>query len=317
MPVKRQYEHPVGAALAPHSRTLCAVIDQLIRGHEDVQTPIDNLALFRRESVTEPCDCVVEPSVVLVVQGVKQLLIGDKAYEYDPDHFLLNSLDLPAKSGVLDASPDKPALGLVFKLELNIMAELIAQYRLSPPRERTREDCAYIGQLTPELLEPFARLLNLVGKPDDIAVLEPLIKREIHYRLLKSDLAASLWKVVAVGSQSQKVARAIDWIKANYNKPLKVDQLAAHVQMSSSSLHHYFRQLTAKSPLQYQKWLRLSEARRLMLSDGLDAARASFIVGYESPSQFSREYSRFYGTPPKRDIENLRQKSSGIHQASA
>lgn len=291
---------------------LCNVIDHLTLGQEDVQTSIANLALFRRETITEPCDCVVEPSIVLVVQGVKQLLIGDNVYQYDPGHFLLNSLDLPAKSQVLEASAEAPSLGLVFKLELNIIAELIAQHRLSPPRERSSEECAYISRLTPDLLEAFGRLLKLLNTPEDIAVLEPLIKREIHYRLLKSDLAAGLWKIVSAGSQSQRVARAIDWIKANYNRPLKVEDLAAHVQMSPSSLHHYFRQLTAKSPLQYQKWLRLSEARRLMFSEGLDAARAGFVVGYESPSQFSREYSRFYGTPPKRDIESLRHRSSEV-----
>lgn len=309
MPLQSQDIDQTRQTLQAACQPLCNVIDHLTLGQEDVQTSIANLALFRRETITEPCDCVVEPSIVLVVQGVKQLLIGDNVYQYDPGHFLLNSLDLPAKSQVLEASAEAPSLGLVFKLELNIIAELIAQHRLSPPRERSSEECAYISRLTPDLLEAFGRLLKLLNTPEDIAVLEPLIKREIHYRLLKSDLAAGLWKIVSAGSQSQRVARAIDWIKANYNRPLKVEDLAAHVQMSPSSLHHYFRQLTAKSPLQYQKWLRLSEARRLMFSEGLDAARAGFVVGYESPSQFSREYSRFYGTPPKRDIESLRQKS--------
>lgn len=143
----------------------------------------------------------------------------------------------------------------------------------------------------------------------DIAVLAPLIEREIHYRLLKSDLAMRLLQIASVGSQSQRIARAIDWLKTYYAQPLRVDELAAHAQMSTSSLHHHFRQLTAMSPLQYQKWLRLSEAKRLMLNENLDAARAAFHVGYESPSQFSREYSRFFGAPPKRDIEGLRRRT--------
>ncbi|WP_432698047.1 AraC family transcriptional regulator N-terminal domain-containing protein [Marinobacterium sp. YM272] len=310
MPISNQAGQQADPLMDEAHRQLAEVIDQWTVGVEDLQTSISSLSLFRRETVTEPCDCVVEPSIVLVAQGVKQLLIGDNAYRYDPGRFLITSLDLPASSQVLEASQEKPSLGLVFNLDLNIIAELISQHRLQPPRERTSEEGAYIGRLSPELLETFSRLLKLLNTPEDIAVLEPLIRREIHYRLLKSDLAAGLWRVVSAGSQSQRIARAIDWLKVNYNQPLRIDELASHVQMSTSSLHHYFRQLTAKSPLQYQKWLRLSEARRLMLSDGLDAARAGFTVGYESPSQFSREYSRLYGTPPKRDIEGLRRLSS-------
>ncbi|WP_414707085.1 AraC family transcriptional regulator [Salinisphaera sp.] len=275
-------------------------------GQEDCSTAIANLAFFRREALTEPCACLVEPSVVLVVQGAKQMLVGNQAYAYDTERFLLNSLDLPARSQVLDASPDKPCLGLVFKLDLRVMAELISQTTLLPPGDRATEASAAIGTMTPALLEPFSRLLALLDEPADIAALAPLIEREIHYRLLKSDLAARLWQIASVGSQSRRIARAIDWLKTNYTQPLRTADLAAHVQMSTSSLHHYFRQLTAMSPLQYQKWLRLGEARRLMLNEGLDAAGAAFEVGYESPSQFSREYSRLFGAPPKRDIQCLR-----------
>lgn len=288
---------------------LAAMIEHWTAEQEDVETSISSLFLFRRETMTEPCECVVEPSIVLVASGVKQLIIGDHAYRYDPSHFLLTSLDLPARSQVLEASPEQPSMGLVFNLDLNIIAELISHHRLSPPQEKLSEEGAYIGQLTPDLLEPFNRLLALMNRPEDIPVIAPLIKREIHYRLLKSDLAARLWKIVSAGSQSQRISRAIDWLKNHYNQPLRIDELAAHVQMSSSSLHHNFRQLTAKSPLQYQKWLRLTEARRLMVNDGLDAAKAAFQVGYESPSQFSREYSRAFGAPPKRDVEALRKRT--------
>lgn len=296
-------------ALVSIQRASAAVIEQWTQGQEDVQTPIENLALFRREGLTEPCECVVEPSIVLVMSGVKQLIIGDNAYRYDPSRFLITSLDLPARSQVLEASVAAPSVGLVMNLDLNIIAELISQHRLIPPPEKSHEAGAYIGQLTPELLEPFYRLLTLMGSPEDVPVIAPLIEREIHYRLLKSDLAASLWKIVSAGNQSQRVGRAIDWLKQHYSEPLRIDDLAAHVQMSASSLHQNFRQLTAKSPLQYQKWLRLTEARRLMVNDGLDAARAAFQVGYESPSQFSREYSRAFGAPPKRDVEALRKRA--------
>lgn len=168
-----------------------------------------------------------------------------------------------------------------------------------------------LGAVTPALLEPFKRLIDLLDDPDSIPVLAPLIVREIHYRLLRSDQGARLWQIACIGSQGHRVARAIDWLKLNYSKTLRIEELAAHLQMSTSSLYQHFRQLTAMSPLQYQKWLRLSEARRLMFSEGMNAASAAFQVGYESPSQFSREYTALFGTPPKRDIEGLRRQFSG------
>lgn len=318
MPTQSQIErHPSSTLEAIHA-DLADVIGPRTVGQEDCPTAIANLAFFRREALTEPCVCLVEPSVVLVVRGAKQMLIGDAAYAYDTERFLINSLDLPARSQVLDASPDEPCLGLVFKLNLRVMAELISQTRLAPPRDRAAETSAAIGTLTPALLEPFSRLLALLDEPTDMAVLAPLIEREIHYRLLSSDVAARLWQIASVGSQSQRIAQAIDWLKTNYAQPLRTAELAAYVQMSPSSLHHYFRQLTAMSPLQYQKWLRLGEARRLMLNENLDAASAAFHVGYESPSQFSREYSRLFGAPPKRDIQGLRQAGEiGAHPRAA
>ncbi|MFV0662799.1 AraC family transcriptional regulator [Denitromonas sp.] len=290
------------AALAP-------TIDRWTVGVEDRATPIPGLAFFRREVPTEACICLIEPSVVLVVQGAKQMWMGGVAYAYDKARFLITSLDLPASSQVLEASTDAPCLGLVLKLDLRMMAELIAHGGLPPPRERSDDKGMGIGTITPPLLEPFTRLLNLLDEPDAIATLAPLIQREIHYRLLMSDQAPRLWQIASAGSQSHRVARAIDWLKLNYAAPLRIDELAGRVQMSSSSLHHYFRQLTAMSPLQYQKWLRLNEAKRLMLNEDLDAASAAFQVGYESPSQFSREYSRLFGAPPKRDIAQLRREA--------
>lgn len=240
------------------------------------------------------------------------MLIGERAYAYDPERFLITSLDLPASSQILEASRDEPCLGLVLKLDLRVTAELIAASGLLPPRERTTGGSAALGTVTPALLEPFVRLLGLLDEPGTIPVLAPLIEREIHYRLLTSDLAARLRQIASVGSQSQRVAKAIDWLKRNYRQPLRIDELAAHVQMSASSLHHHFSELTAMSPLQYQKWLRLSEARRLMLNERHEAASAAFEVGYESPSQFSREYARLFGAPPKRDVAELRQRANHL-----
>jgi AraC-like DNA-binding protein len=176
-----------------------------------------------------------------------------------------------------------------------------------------------VGAVTRTLLEALKRLTDLLNEPDAIEVLAPMVRREIHYRLLTSQQSGRLRQIASVGSQSHVVARAIDWLKANYASPLRIEELARRVHMSPSSLHHHFRQLTAMSPLQYQKWLRLDEARRLMLNEGFDAARAAFEVGYESPSQFSREYSRQFGSPPRRDVVSLRSRASpdqhAIHEA--
>ena len=280
-------------------------------GQFDWQTPISGLTFFRREAPMPPTICLVEASIVLVVQGEKQMLAGGEAYPYNIHRFLITSLDIPANSQVVTASPDNPCLGLALKLDLRTMAELIAQGGLPLPEDRSSDRGAVIGlgTVTPMLLEPFKRMLDLLDEPSAIPILAPLIEREIHYRLLMSDQAARLQQIASVGSQGHRVAKAIDWLKVNYTETLRIDDLAAQVKMSPSSLHHHFRQLTAMSPLQYQKWLRLNEARRLMLNKDSDAASAAFEVGYESPSQFSREYTRLFGAPPKRDIEGLRRKA--------
>ena len=323
MPNQEQAKHQEAGTLDALREAMVDCIGRRTAGNADSPTPSPNLSFFRREMPMPPTICLVAAGVVLVVQGEKQMLVGGEAYPYDVNRFLITSLDLPANSQVITASQEKPCLGLVLKLDRRIMAELIAQGGLPFPAERSTDKGVGIGlgAVTPVLLEPFKRLLNLLDEPETIPVLAPLIEREIHYRLLKSDQAALLWQIASVGSQGHRVAKAIDWLKMNYTETLRIDDLAAHVQMSPSSLHQHFRQLTAMSPLQYQKWLRLNEARRLMLNEDLDAASAAFEVGYESPSQFSREYTRLFGAPPKRDIEGLRRRAEGVayfqDQASA
>jgi AraC-like DNA-binding protein len=285
---------------------MARIIGARTAGSGDFETPIAGLAFFRRDAPAPPVVCMVEPSIVLVAQGAKQLWVGGDAYAYDASRFLVTSLDVPANSEVRMASPGQPCLGLVLKLDVRILAELVAQGGLPPHRDRSPGVGVGIGAATPALLAPFGRLLELLDEPAAIPVLAPLIHREIHYRLLMSDQAAKLRQIASVDGQGYRIARAIDWLKLNYASPLRVDELAGRVQMSTPTFHHHFRQLTAMSPLQYQKWLRLNEAKRLMLSEHADAASAAFKVGYESPSQFSREYSRLFGAPPKRDIEVLR-----------
>ncbi|MGR3885718.1 AraC family transcriptional regulator N-terminal domain-containing protein [Pseudomonas sp. 1152_12] len=272
----------------------------------DYPMPIPGLGFYRREQPAAPVVCMVEPSIVLVAQGEKQLWVGGEGYSYDTSRFLVTSLDIPANSQVVAASPLTPCLGLTFKLDLRILAELIAQSDTPPTRERAVLKGVGIGTVTEGILVSFARLVALLDEPEAIPVLAPLIQREIHYRLLKSDQSNRLRQICSVDGPGYRIAKAIDWLKLNYGEPLRVDELAARVQMSAATFHHHFRQLTAMSPLQYQKWLRLNEARRLMLNEHQDVSSAAFQVGYESPSQFSREYSRLFGVPPKRDIAALR-----------
>ena len=276
----------------------------------DYPTAIAGLGFFRREQPSPPVVCMVEPCIVLVARGEKRMWIGGEGYPYDASRFLITSLDLPANSEVLVASPEQPCLGLTLKLDLRMLAELIAQGGLPPRRDRAVGTSVGISAATPALLASFGRLLALLDEPEAIPVLAPLIQREIHYRLLMSDQAARLRQITSVDGQGYRIAKAIDWLKLNYALPLRVEELAARVQMSPPTFHHHFRQLTAMSPLQYQKWLRLNEARRLMLNEHLDVSSAAFKVGYESPSQFSREYSRLFGVPPKRDMTVLRGRSN-------
>jgi len=295
--------------MTTHQTSLNALIQAIgsrVHAPGDYPMPIPGLGFYHRDQPATPVVCMVEPCIVLVAQGEKQLWVGGEGYPYDTSRFLVTSLDIPANSEVLAASPEQPCLGLTFKLDLRILAELIAQSELPPTRERAVLKGVGIGTVTEGMLASFARLVALLDEPEAISVLAPLIQREIHYRLLKSDQANRLRQICSVDGQGYRIAKAIDWLKLNYTTALRVEELAARVQMSAATFHHHFRQLTAMSPLQYQKWLRLNEARRLMLNEHQDVSSAAFKVGYESPSQFSREYGRLFGVPPKRDITALR-----------
>ncbi|MFB3301946.1 AraC family transcriptional regulator N-terminal domain-containing protein [Pseudomonas sp. AMR01] len=275
----------------------------------DYPMPIPGLGFYRRDKPATPVVCMVEPCIVLVAQGEKRMWVGGEGYPYDASRFLVTSLDIPANSEVLLASAQQPCLGLTFKLDLRILAELIAQSEMPPKRERELLKGVGIGTVTEGMLASFARLVALLDEPEAIPILAPLIQREIHYRLLQSDQSGRLRQICSIDGHGYRIAKAIDWLKLNYATALRVDELAARVQMSAATFHHHFRQLTAMSPLQYQKWLRLNEARRLMLNEHQDVSGAAYTVGYESPSQFSREYSRLFGDSPKRDIAALRGKA--------
>ncbi len=295
----------VGNYLDGASVMLAERIARWTAGGQSVTT-IPSLALRRGEAPTSPASTTMAPSLCVIAQGVKRVVLGEEVYVYDAHHFLLTSVDLPVVAHVLEASPDKPYLGLILKLDLRAVAQLMVDSHLPQPRVQPASRGIAVSDVSLPLLNAFQRLLDLLDAPEDIPILAPLIQREILYRLLVGEQGPRLRHMATVGSQSHQIACAINWLKANYRQPLRVDDLAEFAQMSTSAFHHHFRTLTSMSPLQFQKWLRLHEARQLMLTERLDAASAAFQVGYESPSQFSREYSRLFGAPPLRDITSLR-----------
>jgi len=273
-------------------------------------TAIPGLSLYQRDEPTQPTIIMYEPRICVIAQGAKRVLLGDDTYEYDAHHFLMTSVDLPTVVQVIKASREKPYLGLILRLDQREISQLMVDSNLPLPRAQQSSRGMATGEVTLPLLTAFQRLIDLLDEQKDIPILAPIIKREIFYRLLVGDQGVRLRQMASAGSQSRQIARAIDWLKDNFTQPLRIDDLATQVNMSASTFHHHFRSLTAMSPLQYQKWLRLNEARRLMLADRLDATTAAFQVGYESPSQFSREYNRLFGDSPLRDVTNLRQMAA-------
>jgi AraC-like DNA-binding protein len=269
----------------------------------DLLTEIPGLRLYRRSTTTACTSAAYEPSLVVFVQGRKRINVGKTIYLCDGSNFLLTSVDLPVVSQVIAATEKVPILGLALKLEMAAVREILSQQEFHLREESADARGMAVGVTSVELLDACSRLVDLLDAPQDIPFLSSLIQREVIYRLLRSPQGKHLRAIATLGEQSHRTAKAVEWVRANYAKPLRVEELASMARMGVSTLHHQFRSLTAMSPLQYQKQLRLHVARERMLNDGLDAASAGFEVGYESASQFNREYRRFFGQPPMRDIK--------------
>jgi AraC-like DNA-binding protein len=270
-------------------------------------TGIPGLRLSRWEAPTPPTSYTHNASICLIAQGKKQVLLGGDSFIYDANHFLISSVNLPITANIMEASKEKPYLGLILELNLQEISQLIVDSDYSGTQNKEAQKGIAVGTLSQPLLDAFVRLLSLMDEPESIKVLAPVIKREIFYRLLMSEQGSRLNQIVTDGSHSHQISKAIEWLKNNFVKPLSVGELAAYSGMSKSAFYTHFRSMTSMTPLQFQKKLRLSEARRLMLTENLDAMATTFKVGYESPSQFSREYSRLFGSPPSKDIKALRE----------
>lgn len=283
---------------------------ELIRRHAPcdmgVQTSIEGLYLARHEKSVQSMPALAQPALCILAQGSKEVSLGDERYVYDPLHYMVVSVALPISGVVLEASPENPSLAMRLDIDPAQLNHLIADAGPMGVPALPSGRGLYVERTDPLLLDALLRLIRLLDSPKDIAVLAPLVRREILYRLLRGPQGYRLHEIALSNSQTHRVCKAIEWLNQHFHRPLRIDELAREVNLSSSTLHHRFKAVTSMSPLQYQKQLRLQEARRLMLNDGLEAAVAGYRVGYESPSQFSREYSRLYGAPPVRDLARLR-----------
>jgi AraC-like DNA-binding protein len=305
-------------AVATELRTeLARKIALYMASAENRATEIAGLTLHRRTAPTAPCSATYEPGVTVIAQGRKRVDLGRNTFIYGESRYLLTSVDLPIVSQVIEASEEAPCLAMSLKLEMPAIRELLSREEIQVSEASADTPAMATGEATVEFLSACCRLIDLLNTPRDIPFLSGLIQREIIYRILRGPEGARLRAIATLGDQSNRTAKAIAWVRANYAKPLRIEDLAQITGMGVSTLHHHFRALTSMSPVQYQKQLRLQAARGRMLIDGLDAASAAFEVGYESACQFNREYSRFFGQPPMRDIRTLRSPNAPPFESAA
>jgi AraC-like DNA-binding protein len=269
------------------------------------RTAISGLMLYRASQPTNLSAVVYEPSLCVVGQGAKEVRLAGVPHRYDPAHTLLVSVDLPVETRVVEASRDRPYLVAVLSLDLAVVGEILADGIPDLPVATPVRGLS-VSPIEWPLMDAVGRLLALLDSPQDIGQLSPLVLREITYRLLTGLHGSRLRQIASSSAPAHRIAQAIRWLKDHFAEPLQVETLARHVRMSPSALHLHFKNVTALSPLQYQKRLKLQEARRLMLAENLDAAEAAFRVGYESPSQFGREYLRMFGASPRKDVTTLK-----------
>jgi AraC-like DNA-binding protein len=291
---------------------LASAIERRTTADGGYETAVPALRLSRFSAPSDLNALVYEPCLCVVAQGAKEVFLADEAYRLDPAQSLLVSVDLPVAARVVEASPGRPYLAVRLALDPAVVGEFLADGTAAPPLGPPARGLA-VTPAEPPLLDAVGRLVALLDSPRDVEPLAPLVLREITYRVLTGPQGSRLRQIASAGAPAQRIARAIRWLKDHFADPLRIDSLARHVRMSPSALHLHFKGVTAMSPLQYQKRLRLQEARRLMLGEGIDAAEASFRVGYESPSQFSREYRRMFGAPPRRDVAALRLEAQPTH----
>jgi AraC-like DNA-binding protein len=269
--------------------------------------PLKGLRLHRASSPTEPVHGVSGPAFCVIAQGSKQVLLGDNRYQYDPAHYLLATIELPIVSQIIEASHERPYLSLSLELDPPLVGSVMVEAGHFSPRSHADVRAINVSPLDASLLDAVVRLIRLLDTPAEAPFLAPLITREIIYRLLVGEQGDRLRHIAVQGIHTHRIARSIERLRKQFDQQLRIDDIARELGMSVSSFHHHFKAVTAMSPLQFQKQMRLQEARRLMLGEGLDAASAGYRVGYNDASHFNREYKRLFGLPPLRDVERLRE----------
>jgi AraC-like DNA-binding protein len=294
------------SVVAQMLRHLAFAISKAMGQSSQVSTRFPGLTLYQNTVPTAPNPCSYEPSLLVIPQGKKRVDLGKQSYVFGESRFLLTSVELPIVSRVSAASVEKPYLAFFLKLDMGVVRDVLHSEEVQIPAPPAGTRGMVLGEATVELLAPCCRMVQLLNAPQDIPFFGKSLQREIIYRLLQGSQGDRLRSVATLTDQNYRTAKAVTWLRDNFEKTLNVDELASLTGMSRSTLHQHFRGLTAMSPLQFQKQLRLHAARQKMLTEELDAASAAFEVGYESPSQFNREYKRFFGRPPMRDIQALR-----------
>jgi AraC-like DNA-binding protein len=284
------------------------LVDRLAWALRDEGTaePMEGLRLRRASGPTELGHGVSYPCFCVIAQGSKEVLLGDHRYRYDPAHYLIATTALPIASRVVEASPAHPYLGVVIRLDPVLVGSVLVEAGHLAPERHAAITAIDVSALDAGLLDAVVRLVRLLDAPTDARFLAPLAKREIVYRLLRGAQGGRLHHTAALGGNTHRIIQAIERLRDDFDQPLRIEEMAHELGMSVSGFHHHFRAVTAMSPLQFQKQLRLQEARRLMLGEGLDATSAGYRVGYGDASHFTREYKRLFGAPPMHDVERLR-----------
>lgn len=267
-------------------------------------TPIKELSMVRRELAHQTENCFYRPSLSVIIQGAKRSRVGIREYQYGENQCLIAGVDMPSIFTITKASAQQPFLAVSLDLDKSLLARLAGEIRL-PMNAGTTQGVS-VTDVDPDILDAFLRLFKSMERPKELPFLAPIIIQEIHYRLLMGPQNVYMRRLNTYGTQSNQIASAVDWMREHYKEPLRVETLAQHVHMATSTFHRHFKEVTSLSPLQFHKYLRLYEAQRLMLAEKKDATRASWDVGYESPTQFNREYKRLFGDPPHKSIARMR-----------
>ena len=290
------------------------LVERIMRALPDDGTaePLEGLLLSRASAPTGLGHSVFFPAFCVIAQGRKEILLGDSRYWYEPAQYLIATAELPIASRITEASPERPYLNVILKLDSRLVSSVMVEAGHGAPHSQSLLTAIDVSPLDAGLLDAVLRLIKLLDSPSDAGFLAPMVTREIVYRLLKGAQRGRLAHIAALGSNTQRITEAITRLRDEFNQPLRIEEVARELGMSVSGFHHHFKTLTAMSPLQFQKQLRLQEARRLMLGEGLDAASAGYRVGYDDASYFNREYKKLFGAPPVRDVERLRGSSERV-----